>query len=75
MKTMVAGFKDVQERYNKCWEKLQAQQQTVELGGQKLNEKVEEAHKLYDEKLQRIKEEDGKLAAARKEATTLRQVI
>lgn len=25
LKAMAAGFKDVQERYNRCWEKLQVQ--------------------------------------------------
>jgi hypothetical protein len=71
LETMAASFKDVQNRYSKCWERLSTQQQTMDLAEQRLKEKVEEICKWYDEKFQSIKRQEEKLAAINEKATTL----
>lgn len=71
LKTMAAGFKDVQDRYGKRWEKLHTQQQAVELAEQKLKEKAEEIHRWYNEKSQSIRRQDERLAAAKEKAAAL----
>jgi hypothetical protein len=64
LETIIAGFKDVQDRYSKRWIKLQEEHKALGLAEEKLKEKAEEIYTWYNGQSHNLRKQEEKLAAA-----------
>lgn len=63
LKSMENGFKETQQRYSRCWERLQCRTTYVEITKQELLLRADKALVWYAKKLQDIKNHEAQLAA------------
>lgn len=70
LETVVAGLKDVQERYGQRWQAVREEHRAQDVATQQLKEKAEELRTWYNTRSRELRDQEEKMAAASERAST-----